>query len=179
MKKCIYCFLLILVACGGGGSGGPAATSPPPAPPPPAPPPPPPPPTSTCQAPTEFPVRGPVAPPVNWVIEEVETNFPSLIPNGSVAFDMDVDGDVDLLLVHTAGSHSTPTEGQPPAKEQRVWLNEGLGVFVDGTDAILGGETLPLAGIWEVRYRDFTGDGIAIVKTDMGNCDQQRVFVNG
>ena len=36
MKKCIYCFLLILAACGGGGPGSPAATSPPPAPPPPA-----------------------------------------------------------------------------------------------------------------------------------------------
>ena len=37
MKKCIYCFLLILAACGGGGSGSPAATSPPAPPPPPGP----------------------------------------------------------------------------------------------------------------------------------------------
>jgi len=89
---------------------------------------------ANCQVPTEFPVKGPVAPPVNWDVQNVNTSF-AKFPAWSITLDVDDDGDQDLIIDYT--EQFTPWVF--PASETHVWLNDGSGVFTDGTAAVMGG----------------------------------------
>ncbi len=116
-----------------------------------------------CQVPTEFPVKGPVAPPSLWDVRRVPTQF---VPDGvgldlsvgrQITLDVDRDGDPDLLSM-TSGPEGQGV-GIPIETVHRVWLNDGSGFFTDGTDAILGQNSIPWSAPRNMDYADFDADG--------------------
>ncbi len=119
---------------------------------------------TNCQVPTEFPVKPPVAPPANWVVQDVNTDFFDYV-NGELqevvnyALDIDSDGDLDLLIVHSDFSvrlFGDPTT--PVPSDARIYLNEGGGVFVDATAQMLL-DPIPWDGPRWAKYADINGDG--------------------
>jgi hypothetical protein len=113
-----------------------------------------------CQVPTEFPVQPPVAPPASWVLEPVNTMWDVLgddNPHRSAVLDADQDGDQDLILLRTGRIIG---DGTPVVEELRVWLNEGDGVFSDGTAAVLGEQEIDWAGASDILFADLNGDGL-------------------
>jgi len=112
-----------------------------------------------CQVPTEFPVKGPVAPPRGWDVRDVATQFgpDEFRINYQITLDVDRDGDPDLLPM----TFTVPNQGigVPIFTAQRVWLNDGSGHFTDGTDAILGQNSIPWDSPRDMDYADFDGDG--------------------
>ena len=117
---------------------------------------------SSCTVPTEFPVQGPVNPPSRWDIRKLETQF--FIPGAEgievqrqITLDIDRDGDPDLLsAISTLTMQGVEV---PISADQRVWLNDGSGHFSDGTEAILGQNTIPWDQPRNMNYADFDGDG--------------------
>lgn len=115
-----------------------------------------------CTVPTEFPVQGPVNPPSQWDVRRLDTQaFPSgateVEVQRQISLDVDRDGDPDLL-----SATSTPALqgiGVPIYTEHRVWLNDGNGHFEDGTEAILGQNTIPWSQPYNMNYADFDADG--------------------
>jgi hypothetical protein len=93
-----------------------------------------------------------------------EDEGPSRLPStlggstaGSTAVDIDGDGDLDLFLTRPTGGHS-------------LWVNDGLGVFMDGTDdAGLGEQGWPAGG---ANFADMDGDGdLDLFVITFRNCD--------
>jgi len=104
-----------------------------------------------------------VAPPSVWDVRRVSTQF---VPNGftgklsvsrQITLDVDRDGDPDLLLM-TSGDEGQGV-GIPIETAHRVWLNDGSGFFTDGTDAILGQNSIPWNAPRNMDYADFDADG--------------------
>jgi hypothetical protein len=79
--------------------------------------------------------------------DEGQSRLPATLSGstaGSTVVDIDGDGDLDLFLTRPAGDHS-------------LWINDGSGVFVDGTVAAgLGEQGWPAVG---ANFADMDGDG--------------------
>ena len=114
---------------------------------------------TNCQVPTEFPVKGPVAPPRGWDARDRATQFgpEEFHYDYQITLDVDRDGDPDLLPI--AHTQTRLGVGVPLFTTHRVWLNDGSGHFTDGTDAILGQNSIPWNGPRDMDYADFDGDG--------------------
>ncbi|HMQ15930.1 MAG TPA: VCBS repeat-containing protein [Phycisphaerae bacterium] len=97
---------------------------------------------------------GAIALPIQFA-EQQASRFPQPPPNeytNQLAFaDIDGDGDLDIAFAN-GGNYSTP--GQP--QKLRIFVNNGLGIFTDESDARTGG----LAALArDVEFGDVDGDG--------------------